>query len=65
MIIIEEFKVFDESICYGYAIKAPRQGVSNDYPQHMFFFLWRNEKKSQTLSPNTPPLQVLCNRLLS
>ena len=26
----------DENICCGYSLEAPRQGASNEYPQHMF-----------------------------
>ena len=30
-------------VCCRYSLKVPRQGASNEYPQHMF--LWRNMKK--------------------
>ena len=30
------FLFVHENICCGYSLEAPRQGVSNEYPQHMF-----------------------------
>ena len=32
----------DKNICCGYSLEAPRQGTSNEYPQHMF--LLENKK---------------------
>ena len=36
------FLFHHENICCGYSLEAPRQGASNEYPQHMFS--WRNKK---------------------
>ena len=33
-----------ENICCGYSLEAPRQGASNEYPQHMFS--WRKKKEN-------------------
>ena len=36
------FLFLDENICCGYSLEVPRQGPSDEYPQHMF--LSRNKK---------------------
>ena len=36
------FSYFFMKTCCGYSLEAPRQGASNEYPQHMFS--WRNKK---------------------
>ena len=33
------FLFLQDNICCGYSLEVPRQGTSNEYPQHMF--LWR------------------------
>ena len=30
------FLFLDENICCGYSLEASQQGISNEYPQHMF-----------------------------
>ena len=30
------FLFLGKNICCGYSVQAPRQGASNEYPQHMF-----------------------------
>ena len=30
------FLFLHENICCGYSLEAPRQGASNEYPQHVF-----------------------------
>ena len=37
-----------ENICCGYSSEAPRQGASDEYPQHMFS---RRNKKNISLIP--------------
>ena len=37
------FLFLQKNICCGYSLEAPRQGASNEYPQHIFS--WRNKKK--------------------
>ena len=34
--------ILHKNICCGYSLESPRQGDSNEYPQHMF--LWRTDK---------------------
>ena len=36
------FLFLHKNICCGYSLEVPRQGASNEYPQHMC--LWRNKK---------------------
>ena len=38
------FLILNANICCGYSLEVPHQGVSNDYPQHMFS--WRHKKNS-------------------
>ena len=42
--IIEGYfsSVLHKSLCCGYSLEWPRQGDSNEYPQHTF--LWRNKQ---------------------
>ena len=44
------FLFLHENICYGYSLEVPHQGISNEYPQHMFF--WRNKKKYYVDTPS-------------
>ena len=62
MIILGYFFLFlHKNICCGYSLEAPRQGASNEYPQHMFS--WRNGENYLRIitkySSLTSPL-VLC-----
>ena len=41
------FLFLDENICFGYSLEMPRQGASNEYPQHMFLPI--NKKIINTL----------------
>ena len=41
------FLFLHEHICFGYALDAPRQGTSNEDPNHIF--KWRNKKKMPIL----------------
>ena len=43
------FLFLHENICCGYSLEAPRQGASNEYPQHMF--LCRNKKNIIWIPP--------------
>ena len=36
------FLIFHENVCCGYLLEAPHQGISNEYPFHMFSY--RNKK---------------------
>ena len=48
MIILGYFFLFlHENICCGYSLEVPQQGISNEYPQCMFFFMEKLEKLSQ------------------
>ena len=38
------FLFLNKNICCGYSLEVPRQGASNEYPQHMF--LSRNKNKN-------------------
>ena len=49
---------FSTKTCCGYTLEAPRWGVSNEYPQHMF--LLRNKKDSIFRMKNAPYL-LLCD----
>ena len=43
MIILGLFSLVlnkNKNTCFGYSLEAPRRGASNEYPQHMFFFLY-------------------------
>ena len=39
---IDIFNIFAQNIDYGYMLKPPRRGGSNEYPQSMF---WSKNKK--------------------
>ena len=47
------FLFLHENICCGYSLEAPRQGASNEYPQHMFS--WRNKKNINTFGLKKAP----------
>ena len=49
------FLFLHENIFCGYSLETPRQGASNEYPQHMFS--WRNKK---TIKPDTHSYLDLC-----
>ena len=40
------FLISPQNIGCGYSLEVPRQGASNEYPQHMF--VWRNRKNINT-----------------
>ena len=46
------------NICCGYSLELPRQGDSNEYPQHMF--LWRNKQNCPLIITKYPPYLFLC-----
>ena len=51
------FLFLDENICYGYSLKAPRRGASNEYPQHMF--LLGNKKNISSFRMKKVPYPLL------
>ena len=42
------FSYYSTKMCCGYSLEAPRQGTSNEYPQHMFSS--RNKKTINLIS---------------
>ena len=52
------FLFLDEYICCGYSLEVPRQGTSNEYPQHMF--LLRNKKDISIFWMKKAPYLLLC-----
>ena len=52
------FLFLDEYICCRYSLEAPRQGASNEYPQHMF--LLRNKKDISIFRMKKAPYLLLC-----
>ena len=48
----------DENICCGYSLEAPRQGASNEYPQHMLSL--RNKKDISSFPMKKVPYLLLC-----
>ena len=45
--------VLHKNVCCGCSLESPRQGDSNEYPQHMF--LWRNKQNDPVIIPKYPP----------
>ena len=44
--------------CCVYSLAAPRWCVSDEYAQHMFFFLWMNKKKYYVDIPSYLELSI-------
>ena len=59
------FLFLHEYICCGYSLEMPRQGASNEYPQHMF--LLRNKKDISIFQTKTAPYLLLhvCNQTVN
>ena len=51
------FLFLHENICCGYSLEAPRQGTSNEYPQHMFS--WRNIENIYMMTLLTGAIHIL------
>ena len=50
--------VLHKNICCGYSLELPRQGNSNEYPQHMF--LWRNKQTCPLIITKYPSYLFFC-----
>ena len=46
------------TVCCGYSLESPRQGDSNEYPKHVFY--WRTEENYPSIIIKYPPYLFHC-----